>query len=107
MSGPHQALDGRIQTLRSSIKTMDQLSQRGLSQIEAVARVAAQSIERSGGEGRTGDLMQVLRVIADMALSTCDAISFEADEVGCGFVDEKHPSRPIGPGAEGRQEVAA
>lgn len=84
-----------IQTLRDTVKTMDCLAQRGFDQIEAIARLAILSLETPDGQRNTEALSHALRVIADMAFRTGDSISFEADEVGCRFVDDAHARRLV------------
>lgn len=84
-----------IKTLRDTVKTMDCLAQRGLSQIEAIARLAILSLETPDGQRNTDALSHALRVIADMAFRTGDSVSFEADEVGCRYVDDAHARRLV------------
>lgn len=95
----------QVQVLRDTVKEMDQLVQRGLGQIEALALVAIQSLATPEGQRNTDSLVQLLCVIADMAFRTADYIGLEADEVGCRYVDDsalrQHASNALKPTAGG------
>ena len=95
----------QVQVLRDTVKEMDQLAQRGLEQIEGLALVAIQSLATPDGQRNTDALVQLLRVIADMAFRTADYVSLEADEVGCRYVDDsalrQHASNALKPTAGG------
>lgn len=96
-----------IQTLRDTVKAMDRLSQRGLNQIEAIARIAIQSLETPDGQRNTEALSHVLHLIADIAFLTGDSVSLEADEVGCRYVDDAHTRRQVAHDAVHSVGVAA
>ena len=97
----------QVQVLRDTVKEMDQLAQRGLDQIEGLALVAIQSLATPDGQRNTDALVQLLRVIADMAFRTADYVSLEADEVGCRYVDDSKMRHQVALALKSSAEVSA
>lgn len=93
MSGQVNAGAGQIQTLCTTIETMDRLAQVGLNEIEAIARLALLSLETPDGQRNIENVALALHAIVQKADFTCDAITYEADEVGRGYKDDSRMRR--------------
>lgn len=74
-------------TLKSTIETLDGLSQDGFSEIATLAQMALAHMETPGAYLWPETLAQVLRTIRAKAEDIENLINCEAEQVGCHYQD--------------------
>lgn len=82
-----------IENLQETIRTIDSLSQSGLSQIKAIANLALAAMQTRDGASDLESIGYALQAIADRAFDVENCIGCEAERVGCNHVDEASRSR--------------
>lgn len=78
----------KLETLQSTIRGIDCLSQSGLSEISTLASMALQMLETERAYLSPESIATVLSTIRNTALETEDMINSEAESVGCNYTDE-------------------
>jgi len=80
--------------LKDVVKTIDSLSQKGFSEIGAIARLALVALESPSLHHRTSDdIAKALQAICYMSDDTSNCINCEAEQVGSHYVDESRARR--------------
>jgi hypothetical protein len=77
-----------VKTLRNTVLTMDSVSQDGLSEISAIARMALAMLEQPDGYHHPELIAMALRSIYAKSDLTMDCINATAEFVGCNYIDE-------------------
>jgi hypothetical protein len=77
-----------VQELRNTVLTMDSVSQDGLSEISAIARLALAMLEQPDGYRHPELIAMALRSIYAKSDLTMDCINATAEFVGCNHIDE-------------------
>lgn len=89
-----------IQALRSTIETMDALSQEGFSRIAAIASLALLAVNEQDRGPNSENIRQALHAICDKARDIENCINYEAEKVGCNYVDPDLRGNPREASAE-------
>lgn len=76
-----------VKKLHDLIVTLDAISQGGLSEIEAIARLALHRLESPAHHCGLADVATALIAIRARASDTQNCINAEAERVGCAWVD--------------------
>lgn len=74
--------------LAETIQTIDGLACEGFSAIASIAKLALIALETPAGQRSMGDVAFVLDVIVGKAEEIKRGINFEAEEVGCSYVND-------------------
>ena len=82
-----------VATLQSTIRTIDTISQSGLSEIYTLAEMALKLMETEHAYTHPETIAKALESIRVKAMSTEDQIFSEAQDVGCEFRDESAERR--------------
>ena len=82
-----------VDELRAPIDLMDNLSQDGLSEITAIAKLALLSLESPDSYRHLDNIAHALKAIWSKANDTQDSINGEAERVGCNHVDKAERRR--------------
>ncbi len=82
-----------LETLQSTITTMDCHSQNGFSEIATLASIALNLMETEQAYLSPETIAQLLTTIRDKAVETENIINVEAEEVGCNYVNEEAARR--------------
>jgi hypothetical protein len=82
-----------IQKLRNLITDIDALAQEGFFEISAIASLALKSLEKPESYRDIENITQALLVIKSKADCINDCIGNEAEQVGCGCVNQFKDSR--------------
>lgn len=75
--------------LRNAVNMMDCLSQGGFEQISSIAKLALSRLETPDGYRHIDDIANALEVIWHKADDIQNCINFEAEQVGCNYIDVK------------------
>ncbi len=81
------------QKLRNTITTIDALSQEGFSEIAAIAHLALARLETPDGYRHIDDIAHALDAICGKASDIEGCINYEAETVGCHYVNERRRRR--------------
>lgn len=87
-SASKAATKATVQELRNAVQTMDSLSQDGLAEISAIARLALAMMEQPDGYRHPELIAMALRNIWAKSDLVMDCINATAENVGCNYVDE-------------------
>lgn len=79
--------------LRTAVQSIDSLSQAGFSEIATIAKFALAWLETPEGYRHTDNIAYALRAIWNTADDIQNCINVQADEVGCGHVDDAQQRR--------------
>jgi hypothetical protein len=71
--------------LRNSVQTMDRLSQEGLAEISANAKLALSILGILDEDQKFGAVAIILKVIRETACEVENDLNCQAEEVGCNF----------------------
>lgn len=82
-----------VAVLQSTIRTIDTISQSGLSEIYAMADMALKLMETEHAYIHPETIAQALESIRARAMSTEDEIFSEAQEAGCEYRDKSSERR--------------
>ena len=82
-----------VDELRAAIDLMDNLSQDGLSEITAIAKLALLGLESPESYRHLDNIAHALKAIWSKANDTQDSINGEAERVGCNHVDKAERRR--------------
>ncbi|WP_322629949.1 hypothetical protein [Halothiobacillus sp.] len=85
--------DETIRLLKSAIIDIDALSQTAFSEIRTVVRLVLTCFESADSPLSVETIAVALQIIADKAEETEDRISYQAEDVGCNYVDERSRRR--------------
>lgn len=83
----------KVDELRAAIDLLDNLSQEGLSEITAIAKLALLSLESPDSYRHLDNIAHALKAIWSKANDTQDSINGEAERVGCNHVDKAERRR--------------
>lgn len=72
-----------INALHQTINTIDLFSQEGLSEVEAIAKLALAYMERPNASKNPENITQALKAIARRASGLMNDINAMAEDVGC------------------------
>lgn len=90
---PKTTTAAEVEELRAAIDLMDNLSQEGLSEITAIAKLALLSLESPDSYRHLDNIAHALKAIWSKANDTQDSINGEAERVGCNHVDKAERRR--------------
>ncbi|PXX15593.1 hypothetical protein C8R27_1096 [Nitrosomonas ureae] len=82
-----------VQQLRDTIQLLDNFSQKGFSQIAAIARLTLQSLKVPEGTHALDDIAYALEAICEKAEYVEGCINAEAESFGCNYIDEDERRR--------------
>ncbi|PHV11505.1 hypothetical protein [Chitinimonas sp. BJB300] len=82
-----------IHQLRNAVKSMDRLSQDGLSEMTAIARLALAWLETPDSYQHMDNIAYALQMIWGKADDIQNSINAQAEEVGCHYVDDARHRR--------------
>ncbi|WP_342616963.1 hypothetical protein [Rhodoferax sp. GW822-FHT02A01] len=82
-----------IQKLHATVNLMDCLSQGGFSEISSIAKLALISLETPEGHRHLDNVVRALESIWGKADEIQNSINWEAEQVGCNYVDEAERRR--------------
>lgn len=82
-----------VDDLQSRIRSIDEVSQGGLSQIGALAKVALNALETEAGSIDFESMARVLTCIIEKAHETENSINGMAEDAGCNYVDAAYGRR--------------
>lgn len=76
-----------LRRLQAAITSMDACAQDAFSEISAIAKLAMMAMETPDGYRHPETIVSALRAIWGKADVAQDSINYEAEEVGCGYID--------------------
>ncbi|VVE01515.1 hypothetical protein [Pandoraea terrigena] len=82
-----------IEQLRTTIIDNDALAQDGFEEIRAIAKLALMALETPAGQNSPETLARAFEAIWGISERVEGAISSNAEEVGCNYVDSRFESR--------------
>lgn len=82
-----------VQKLRNLVVDIDCLSQCGFSEISSIAKLALSRLETPDGHRHIDDIANALKAIWGKADEIKSCIYFQAEDVGCNYVDEAQQRR--------------
>ncbi|MCL2012420.1 MAG: hypothetical protein FWG75_06515 [Cystobacterineae bacterium] len=82
-----------VKKLQDTVESMDNLSQDGFSEIEAIAMLAEQWLESPDSHKHLNIVSTALRAIWGKAQDIQNCINSEAENVGCHYVPEDRERR--------------
>ena len=85
---PITPINTEISKLRDTIQLLDNYSQRGCSQIAAIARLALESLKVPESAYALDGIAYALEAICEKAEYVEGCINAEAENVGCNYIDE-------------------
>lgn len=85
--------DPEVQKLRDTIQLLDNFSQKGFSQIAAIARLTLESLKVPGTHPALDDIAYALEAICEKAEYVEGCINAEAESFGCNYIDEDERRR--------------
>lgn len=77
-----------VPQLRDAIELMDSLSESGFSEIASIAKMALAYLEAPNVGLRIEDIANALSAIRGKAEDIKNCINYQAEEVGCNYVNE-------------------
>ena len=77
-----------VPQLRDAIESMDSLSESGFSEIASIAKMALAYLETPNVALHVEDIANALSAIQGKAEDIKNCINYQAEEVGCNYVDE-------------------